>query len=256
MTHDRNEVRADWVRRQQEHGNKPRAVLMKGLPARVNDSIDQWHRSVLRLVFSGAAPGHALDIGCGFGRLANEMPPLNQVPIGIDFTPQFCAGFAANHGEAVCGDLAHLPFRNEVFSGAYSVTSLMYLDMAHAKRALADIDRCLTPGATVLVLEPCREFNSLVRAILTRKRGERLAMPGFALEGFNDLLPPHWQPLGAGACNWMTATLPLLALATHWPRLYHVFSNAVLWLDRPRLDGRRAHGRISLYRWVACKKPA
>jgi len=256
MMPDQNDVRDGWIRRQQEHGNRPRAVLMKGLPARINDSIDRWHRSVLKLAFSSAKQGRVLDIGCGFGRLADEMPPLHQIPVGIDFTPQFCVAFAASHGEAVCGSLAHLPFRDGVFSGAYSVTSLMYLDMVHAKRALADLDRCLAPGATVLVLEPCREFNSLVRVVLTRKRGERLAMPGFALDEFDDLLPSHWQPLGAGACSWMTAALPILALVTGWPRLYHALSSAVLRLDRPRLNGRRAHGRISLYRWVVCKKPA
>ncbi len=252
---DPTAIRDDWVRRQQEHGNAPRAVLMKGLPALINESIDLWHRDVLRLAFHGAPRGRVLDIGCGFGRLAGELPLLGQLPFGIDFTPEFCRGFARAHGPAVCGDQTRLPFADETFAGAYSVTSLMYLDPERAKDAMHELDRCLAPGATVLLLEPSQEFNSLVRMMLPAKRGEQLAMPGFDLETFRELMPAHWQAVGSGTCFWLTAGLPVLMLASRWQWLYRMLSPLVRRMDRPYLDGGRARGRITLYRWIICRKP-
>lgn len=249
-------IRDEWVRRQHEHGNEPRAVLMKGLPALLNDSIDHWHRDVLRAALAQGPRGRVLDVGCGFGRLADELPSLGHTPFGMDFTPGFCRGFATQHGPAVCGDQVRPPFADGVFAGAYSVTSLMYLDPARARDALHELDRCLAPGATVLVLEPCREFNTLVRTLLPGKRSERLAMPGFDLVTLRDLMPGHWQPLGSGTCHWLTAALPVLILATRWPRFYRWLARLVRRMDRPCLGGHRARGRISLYRWVACRKPA
>jgi len=258
MSLDSRVVRDDWQRRQQEHGNAPRAVLMKGLHPLVNASIDAWHRDVLRAVLrSDAAPppgSCVLDLGCGFGRLADEVTKAGRTPIGIDFTSGFCSGFAAAHGIAVCGDQTALPFADGAFDAAYSVTSLMYLKGEAVRRALAELDRCLAPGGLLLVLEPCLEFNELVRALLPRKRSERLAMPGFAVGELQALLPPGWQPVAAGHCRWLTLALPMLVLATRWPSLYRWIAGMALRLDRPRINGRGAHGRLAMYRWTACRK--
>ena len=250
-------IREDWRRRQQEHGNAPRAVLMKGLHPLINESIDVWHRNVLRtLLESEWAPppqSRVLDLGCGFGRLAVEVTRAGCIPVGLDFTPRFCAGFSQAHGSAICGDQASLPFVDDAFDGVYAVTSLMYLERDAVPHALAELDRCLKPGALVLVLEPCLEFNELVRTLVPGKRSERLAMPGLPL-GMLQTLPPNWEPIGAGHCRWLTLSLPLLALATHLPTVYRWIAAVALWLDKPRVNGRSAHGRLAMYRWVACRK--
>ena len=70
------QIRDDWIGRQREHGNQPRAVLMKGLHPLINETIDLWHRAVMRAAFDGrpaTTPGlPSLDIGCGYGRLAGQ----------------------------------------------------------------------------------------------------------------------------------------------------------------------------------------
>ena len=254
----RDQIRDGWQLRQKQHGDGPRSVLMKGVHPLINESIDRWHRDVLSAVFENAhipQGSRILDVGCGFGRLAGEISRLGLVPVGVDFTPMFCASFSEKHGNGVCGDQSALPFRDSAFGGAYSVTSLMYLDAAGVQTALAELDRCVTTGGTILFLEPCREFNELVRMMLPRKRGERLAMPGFTLDQVREnLLPATWQPIAAGHCRWLTLALPLLAMATRWPWGYRRIAALVRHLDRPRNGVSRASGRLALYRWVACRK--
>ena len=131
----------------------------------------------------------------------------------------------------------------------------MYLSVDEARRALAELDRCVVAGSRVLVLEPCREFNSLVRMLLRRKGKETLSRPGFSLSQMCDELPPsNWQRLGAGGCAWMTAFLPALAIVSRFPRAYAVLGRLVLRLDRPHLDAGWRPGRLSMYRWAVYMK--
>lgn len=257
-----NTIREDWIQRQQAHGKQPRAVLMKGLHPLINDTIDRWHKAVMAVVFdsdAAALPGTepVLDLGCGYGRLAGQAKACGlPAVVGIDFTQKFCVDFELGHGPAVCGELTRLPFRAGSFRHAYSVTALMYLSVADARRALLELDRCLVPGSRILVLEPCREFNDLVRSVLRRKRDETLAMPGFTQAQLRDEIAPHaWRRIGAGSCGWMTLALPLLVASARWPALYARISRLALKLDRPRLDGRAPTGKHSMYRWIAYQKP-
>lgn len=257
MDTNRRTVRHGWETRQREHGNAPRAVLMKGLHPLINESIDRWHRDVVQAVFpvSGSGPDNiVLDVGCGFGRLADEVSRKGYAPLGIDFTLQFCVGFASAHGAAVCGDQAALPFGDGVFRGAYSVTSLMYLDPAAVRKALAELDRCLLPGGLVLILEPAQEFNRIVRSVLRKKSAEDLAMPGFTREQMHDILPGGWSVVAGGDCRWLTLALPLLAATTRWPGAYRRAAALARRLDRPSPSGGASGRRFTMYRWVACRK--
>ena len=252
-------VREEWIERQRELGKQPRAVLMKGLHARINCTIDRWHRKVLRAAFAPQGTSNTLpclDLGCGYGRLANEASALGLTPVvGIDFARGFCSDFRRDHGMAVCGDIALLPFAEGSFSSAYSVTSYMYLPIADAHRAAADLDRCLAIGARVLVVEPGREFNSLVRSILRRKRNESLAMPGFTLGEFQDeLVPGNWRLTGSGSSRWMTVLLPLLMMTSGLPAVYRQVERLALWLDTPQLGKKGGLSTVTMYRWAAYEK--
>lgn len=256
-----SQVRSEWVNRQREHGNRPRAVLMKGLPAPVNDLIDAWHRAIMRAAFPGAAGQSrerpALDIGCGYGRLADQALLCGLDPlVGIDFAHGFCADFERNYGPSVCGDLACLPFADGAFADAYAVTALMYLPFEQARRAVLEIDRCSAPGARILLVEPSREFNSLVRTVLRRKRSESLAMPGFSRKEFTrGIVPSGWITVSCGSCNALTALLPLLMATSRWPAIYNPLARLALLLDTPKSGKVSRPARVSMYRWAVYRKP-
>ncbi len=262
MKHDPQlqQMRDDWIGRQREHGNQPRAVLMKGLHPLINETIDRWHRQVMRSAFAGemgAASGRpSLDVGCGYGRLADEAHRCGMSSVvGLDFTQQFCVDFQRHHGPAVCGGLSNLPFRDAAFGSAYSVTALMYLPVEEAQRALQELDRCLVAGSRVLLLEPCREFNSLVRMVLRKKRNETLSRPGFSLTEMRDTLPPAtWRRTAAGSSRWMTALLPMLVACARFPTLYALLGKLALRLDRPAPGACGLHGKFSMYRWAVYQK--
>jgi len=243
-----------WEDRQESLGDSPRAVLMKGVPDVVNLTIDRWHRRVLRAAFGGthALSGRVLDIGCGYGRLADEMASMGaQQVVGLDFSPAFCRHFARRHGPAACGDLLHLPFAPTTFTAAYAVTCLMYLDAMQTREALRRLDECLVSGARVLLLEPGAEFNSLVRSLPGRRQRDRLARPGFTLEQFaRQLAPSHWRPVASGSNTGMTVLFPLLLLCTRWSSLYSLVERLALRLDRPRASRKAAGGRYAIYRWT------
>lgn len=243
-----------WQQRQLSFGDTPRAVLLKGLPEPVNQTLDRWHRHVMHLAFAdrGGDAGHTLDIGCGYGRLANEAQTLKLGRVvGIDFSMGFCRHFARQFSTAVCCDLSKLPFAAASFSNAYSVTSLMYLDLDLATKALASLDATLMPRARILLIEPGAEFNRMVRHLIPKKQNETLARSGFTLTEFHtDIIPRNWRCLASGGNSWTTAALPLLIAAAKVPGLYKFVARIALFLDKPRLTATSTKvTHLALHRW-------
>lgn len=253
--HHRDQPRRDWEHRQQALGNTPRAVLMKGVPDAVNNTFDRWHRNVLRVAYANRidSVGPTLDIGCGYGRLAEEMLSMGfEQIIGVDFSAGFCRQFAAHCGSAIRAEVALLPLAPLAIKNAYAVTALMYLKPADARRALQSLNASLLPGARVLILEPGAEFNRLARSFLRKKRGDLLARPGLTeAEFYEGIAPANWQRVANGSNTWMTLCLPLLLALARTSRLYAATERLTLWLDRPRLGShRRWPGRYAIYRWA------
>ncbi|HVI59148.1 MAG TPA: class I SAM-dependent methyltransferase [Luteimonas sp.] len=252
---DERSSQSEWGARAAIHGDSLRAVLLKGLPGSVNLHIDRWHRAVLRAAFNGAQRSRkpTLDLGCGYGRLAQEMVTLDQpLVVGADYAPEFCRLFQARYGDAVCCDLSSLPFADESFSHAYAVTALMYLDFARAQEALRSLDRCVDRGARVLLLEPGAEFNQSVRLVLRRKRGEPLARPGFTIRQFNrEMAPPNWKRLASGSNLWTTLMLPILIPLARVGRASAFLEGICSRLDQPRMGSQEEWlSRYALHRWV------
>ena len=109
------------------------------------------------------APGtHGLDIGCGIGLqallLAEATHPSGQVT-GLDISPELLA-YARERvkvsafGERVSfkeGDMAHLPFDDDVFDWAWSADCVGYPAGDH-RPVLKEIARVLRPGGQVALL--------------------------------------------------------------------------------------------------------
>ncbi|MFL6592996.1 MAG: class I SAM-dependent methyltransferase [Luteimonas sp.] len=249
---DPKSLQRDWEGRLEALGATPRAVLMKGVPDRVNGTIDRWHRSLLRVAFSSwpGTTGRLLDVGCGYGRLAGEARACGaRELVGVDFSAGFARHFARQHGSAVCANLARLPFADDSFSGAYVVTALMYLDAPDAREALVSLDRCCSASARFLLIEPGAEFNRLARRLLRRQAAAGLTRPGFTAEEFDALAPASWHRIASGASRWFTVLFPLLVITSRWQPVYALLERVALRLDRGRPDARR-RSRYSIYRWA------
>jgi SAM-dependent methyltransferase len=198
-----------------------------------------------------------LDVGCGYGRLADEARACGvEELVGVDFSTGFARHFSLNHGAGVCSDLTRLPFVDDAFSGAYVVTALMYLDGTDARSALLSLSRCVAPPGRILLIEPGAEFNHLVRRLLRRKAEGRLVRPGFTALEFEQLAPASWRCVASGSNRWMTLLFPLLAIAARMPRLYACIERIALKLDRPHMGTMRAKGRLSIYRWAVYETAA
>ena len=252
--------KSQWDARAQAHGSSPRAVLLKGLPASVNHTIDMWHRDVLRKALADVQHGSSpiLDLGCGYGRLASEAYAMGIGPVvGVDYAPSFCRLFPQEFGGAVCASLKALPFATDAFSNAYVVTSLMYLQTKDAHNALLSLEKCLEPGARVLILEPGAEFHRIVRLALNSKRTETLARPGFTMQEFSrDIAPRYWRLIASGSNLWATILLPALIAFARFHGIYRWIESFCLRMDRPAAHADAIVGRYALHRWAVYEVPA
>jgi SAM-dependent methyltransferase len=90
--------------------------------------------------------GRVLDAGCGaglFGVVFKGMRRLNAPTlIGCDvFAPYLEAIPNGVYDDLVCCDIAHLPFRDKVFSGVVAVEVIEHLDKLKGARALKEFER-------------------------------------------------------------------------------------------------------------------
>jgi SAM-dependent methyltransferase len=99
-----------------------------------------------------------LDIGCGTGKMLDELAPFGAV-VGADFSPealQFCVtrGVGADLARA---DVRRLPFAGESFDVVTAMDIIEHID--DDKAAACEVFRVLRPGGRLLVTVPA--FPSL-----------------------------------------------------------------------------------------------
>lgn len=253
-------LRSEWALRQSELGNLPQAVLLRNLSPEINEVIDAWHRDLLRWALAPLArtPGcWVADLGCGYGRLANEIATLGpHNVIGLDSESGFCRQYQADYGLAVRGSVDAPPFCSDVLSAAYSVTALMYVGKEGARTGLQRLSPSLKRGARILLLEAGAEFNGISRFVLRGKRTQALSVRGFSQHDLCSIVPAEWKILATGANAGLSFLLPLLICLRRWSRGFTWVSNLARWIDRPA-DGLRDRGwrRVGLHRWVLCETP-
>ncbi|MTE11794.1 methyltransferase domain-containing protein [Nocardia aurantiaca] len=109
---------------------------------------------------SGIRPGdHAIDIGCGPGRLANELArqagPQGRA-LGVDPSPQMIA-YATAHAAPNCafdlGAAQSLPYPDASFDVATSTFAMHHIAEPERKTALAAVFRVLRPGGRLLLAD-------------------------------------------------------------------------------------------------------
>lgn len=155
------DISDSWVERQRRLGNTQRAVLYKNLPAWVNSAL---HRKHVRFILDGMPeePKTILDVGCGYGRLANEMQlvyPQAEI-YGIEVCKPFAEKFQEKFAGCFNGPIQeYRPDR--LFDAVVIVTVLMYVEPARLGETLLRLWDAVKPGGSLVVIEQYK--NVLIR---------------------------------------------------------------------------------------------
>ena len=143
--------------------------------------LDQgWRRAALTELDCGP-DSRVLDLCCGTGDLSLlAAPGLRR--IGCDLTPEMLEVAEAKAARAgttlpvVAGDAMRLPFGSEVFDAA--IIGFGIRNLPDLTRGLAELQRVLAPGATLVILEFSQPVGRLAR--IGHGVWLRLAVPGLA----------------------------------------------------------------------------
>jgi len=114
-----------------------------------------------RLALAKLLPAHGvtlLDIGAGFGRLAEVFRPLFSEVVLFDVARSLLKQAKINHFHLVHGNLYELPFPDQSFSAAVMIRVLHHVEDVPA--ALAEVHRVLAPGGH-FILEYANKRNLL-----------------------------------------------------------------------------------------------
>ena len=100
-----------------------------------------------------AAPGRALDVGCGLGTEAGYLHRAGWQVVGLDLSPVALASAASgNPGPGyLLADLRHLPCQPAVFDAALDRGCFHYLPAAERPAYAAQLRRVLRPGGRLLL---------------------------------------------------------------------------------------------------------
>lgn len=118
-----------------------RSPLWIGMPKLVNLYIDLNDNKVRR--FLASQKGRILDAGCGSGRF------LQFADVGVDFSQGMLRQARNSKRDVIRASILRLPFRNGVFSLAFSVDVMLHLKPTEQLAARKELDRV---GEKVLVL--------------------------------------------------------------------------------------------------------
>lgn len=186
-----HELRTSWEDRAAHYGLDLAGVLFRGLSAHANAAIDDWHSWVVREAFSRKVPmhGRVLDLGCGYGRLSmallRERPDIGLT--GLDASLQYSHMYGESMGDAVCADMARLPFADATFEGVMAVTSLMYAPPNERDEVLREVARVMRPAGYLLLLDPGLEVQRLVAFVRGKAAESPTGGSGFELNRYREM---------------------------------------------------------------------
>ncbi|MDR4534130.1 class I SAM-dependent methyltransferase [Glutamicibacter sp. PS] len=108
-----------------------------------------------RLISSWAAECHGriLDAGCGPGHWSAWLAAQGHHTLGVDVSERFITSARQRHPELVLelADLRQLSFPDASFGAALAWYSLIHADSATLDQMLRELNRCLSPGGSLLM---------------------------------------------------------------------------------------------------------
>ena len=124
----------------------------------------RWKARVAEL--AAARPGmRALDLACGTGDIAFTLAARGADVVGLDITHRMLqlARAKGRAAQFVTGDMLALPFGDETFD--LVTTGYGLRNVPDIPRAIAEMQRVLKPGGTLLSLDFNRPANPIVRGV-------------------------------------------------------------------------------------------
>lgn len=152
-----NSSAAIWDERGRAHKSTLKGVLFERMPDALNEALNQWHQRAVLDGLKGARVNTVLDLGCGWGRIAQAI--VRHYPrarmIGVDIAPSYVKLFAKNipRSKALVGSLTALPVPDHSCDVVVSVTALMYVKGPQLGQAFAEIARVLRPDGRLVCVE-------------------------------------------------------------------------------------------------------
>jgi ubiquinone/menaquinone biosynthesis C-methylase UbiE len=176
------------------------------------DSYDKWFttpigklvkESELKLILKMLKPRSGeliLDAGCGTGVFTSGIIESGASVIGLDVSRPMLkkAIHKIKHRfSCVCADMLHLPFENNTFDKAISITAIEFIK--DARQALGELERVTKPGGAIVVAT----LNSLSPWADKRRKHSEKAEGIFAFAIFRS--PDELAELLALKCITQTA---------------------------------------------------
>jgi ubiquinone/menaquinone biosynthesis C-methylase UbiE len=200
-----------------EKGNLA-AVLDPLGSKRKNLYIHSIHVQAIRRALSNLPKGHALDLGCGTGRMCQLLLDQGWQAVGMDITLGMLRKARGTHearnASFINMDGLTLPVRDDTFDLVLTVYTLQHvMPSPHLFPGVAaEIFRVLKPTGTLLMLEITDTGQ-----LSTDNYGKRLATAGFSLI--------HDEPVRSRYDRFMTLSeqsfvpeqfIPLLGMLGRW----------------------------------------
>lgn len=117
-----------------------------------NQYINLLHHTILADNMINSLQGkRVLDLGCGNGRFTKFLQSGGAEVVGLDSCKDM---LEMNTGcTTVCAPVTKLPFDNNSFDVVLSVWTLQYIPYKELQVVVEEINRVLTPGGTVYLIE-------------------------------------------------------------------------------------------------------
>ena len=112
-----------------------RTPLFLGMPKLFNLYLNLNDKKLRK--FLKKLKGRILDVGCGDGRF------LSYANVGIDFSRGMLQRAKIRHREKclILASILHLPFREKIFSAAFTVDLLLHIERDKRNEAVEQLDR-------------------------------------------------------------------------------------------------------------------
>lgn len=160
--------------------------------------VERFHKSVLDALLTNDLPAGArvLEVGCGTGRLLQELLPRGYLLHGVDASEGMLSvareRFASAGGAVLdIADATHMPFQDSSFDAAYSI--LVVNLIPDYRKMLREVARILEPGGVFVFNVPNLASVYALGGLYVNMRGKTVGSNSAGHRYSHWFLPSEWR---------------------------------------------------------------